>query len=264
MTMILNENTMTRLKKILLGQDERIKSFVIGTCENPMGNQLSSKENKVLRDEFEDELKKLNIQFIKIIGSYGNKEHSYILPNLDLDICKEIFGYNGYDQESFIYGETNSNGVDYYYWEKNEGDSPYILKDCERGITMMDDAIDYFSSKKSWKFKIDFSIFRETKEDVAKKRLLPITMTYSDDNTWTLSSSEEGYGSYAIKTTPDRMRKALLRMKFKNQDNHANSKRTVKYMDIVDDLMNKGNSTCYCWKSYYPKTREDFERLTNG
>ena len=34
-------------------------------------------------------------------------------------------------------------------------------------------------------------------------------------------------------------------------------------MDIIDDLMTKGNSTCYCWKSFYPKTREDFERLTN-
>ena len=43
---------------------------------------------------------------------------------------------------------------------KNEGDSPYKLLDAERGITMMNDAEDFFSSKKNWKFKIDFSIFR--------------------------------------------------------------------------------------------------------
>ena len=45
----LTENTMTRLKRILLGQDPRIKQFVIGTPENPMGQRLTSKENKILR-----------------------------------------------------------------------------------------------------------------------------------------------------------------------------------------------------------------------
>lgn len=158
--MIITENTMTRLKTILLGKDPRIKQFVIGTPENPMGEQLSAKENNDRIDNFEDELKELHIPFIKIIGSYGNKEHSYILPNLDLDIAEEIFGFNGYNQESFIVGESNADGVDYYYYQKNKGNSKYQLLDAERGITMMDDAEDFFSSKKSWKFKIDFSIFR--------------------------------------------------------------------------------------------------------
>jgi hypothetical protein len=156
----LPENTMTRLKTILLGKDPKIKQFVIGTPENPMGQQLSSKENKIRCNEFESEMNELHIPFIKIVGSYGNKENSYILPNLHTDIAKEIFGYDGYDQESFIVGESNADGVDFYYWQKNEGDSPYKLLDAERGITMMDDAEDFFSSKKSWKFKIDFSIFR--------------------------------------------------------------------------------------------------------
>jgi hypothetical protein len=156
----LTENTMTRLKTILLGKDPKIKQFVIGTPENPMGQRLSSKENKIRCDEFESEMNELHIPFIKIVGSYGNKENSYILPNLDTDIAEEIFGYNGYDQESFIVGESNADGVDFYYWQKNEGDSPYKLLDAERGITMMNDAEDFFSSKKNWKFKIDFSIFR--------------------------------------------------------------------------------------------------------
>ena len=98
--------------------------------ENTMGQRLSSKENKIRCDEFESEMNELHIPFIKIVGSYGNKENSYILPNLDIDIAEEIFGYNGYDQESFIVGESNA------------------------------DAEDFFSSKKNWKFKIDFSIFR--------------------------------------------------------------------------------------------------------
>ena len=156
----LTENTMTRLKTILLGKDPRIKQFVIGTPENPMGQRLGSKENKIRCDEFESEMNELHIPFIKIVGSYGNKENSYILPNLDTDIAEEIFGYNGYDQESFIVGESNADSVDFYYWQKNEGDSPYKLLDAERGITMMNDAEDFFSSKKNWKFKIDFSIFR--------------------------------------------------------------------------------------------------------
>lgn len=158
--MIITENTMTRLKSILLGKDPRIKQFVIGTPENPMGHRLSGKENKERINDFEDEMKELHIPFIKIVGSYGNKENSYILPNLDLDIAEVIFGYDGYDQESFIVGECNADGVDYYYYQKNEGDSKYQLLDAERGITMMNDAEDFFSSKKMWKFKIDFSIFR--------------------------------------------------------------------------------------------------------
>lgn len=158
--MIITENTMTRLKTILLGKDPRIKQFVIGTPENPMGQELPPQENNKRCSEFESEMKILHIPYIKIIGSYGNKEHSYILPNLDVDIAKEIFGFDGYDQESFIVGESNADCVDFYYWEKKKGDSPYRLLDAERGITMMDDAEDFFSSKKSWKFKIDFSIFR--------------------------------------------------------------------------------------------------------
>jgi hypothetical protein len=88
----LTENTMTRLKTILLGKDPRIKQFVIGTPENPMGQRLSSKENKIRCDEFESEMNELHIPFIKIVGSYGNKENSYILPNLDTDIAEEILG----------------------------------------------------------------------------------------------------------------------------------------------------------------------------
>lgn len=160
MTSRILENTMTRMKRVLLGRDPKVKSFVIGTPENPMGNHLSRKENQQRREDFEDELKALNIQFIKIVGSYESKENSYIMLNVDEDLAKEILGYNGYDQESFIVGECNGKGTDFYYWKKSAGDTEYDLVDAERGITMMDDAEDFFSSKKMWKFKIDFSIFR--------------------------------------------------------------------------------------------------------
>ena len=101
-------------------------------------------------------------------------------------------------------------------------------------------------------------------ENTVKKRLIPITMTYSDDNVWSMTTSEEGYGKFAIKTTPENLRKAMLRMKFKNQDDTANSHRSVKYMDMVTELTMKGSATFYCWKSKYPKTREDLENLANN
>jgi len=99
--------------------------------------------------------------------------------------------------------------------------------------------------------------------NVSNKRLIPITMTYSNDNVWGMASSEEGYGKFAIKTTPENLRKAMLRMKFKNKDNTANSHRSVRYIDMVNELVTKGSATFYCWKSSYPKTREDLERLAN-
>ena len=152
----ITENTMSRLKMILLGRDKSIKYFCIGTPENPMGISLSSKENKERYIEFENIMKSMRIQYIKIVGSYGNKENSYILPNLDLNDAKNIFGYDGFDQESFIYGESNSDGVDYWYYQKNEGNSKYQLLDAECGITMMNDAEDFFSFKNLGNLKLIF------------------------------------------------------------------------------------------------------------
>lgn len=249
--------------------------------------------NNVNREKLEKELKEFGLSFVKVIGGYpeeGNEsemieEVTFFVLNFD------IYSKNPLDMDEFIdigvslAYEWNQDSVLVYdvrsskptYFDKNGN----IIGTFNGKVINDMESVYYTCFQKSkkgrngdrdngkdWRFtyiesskRIISSIFEN--KDVAKKRLLPITMTYSDDNTWTLSSSEEGYGSYAIKTTPDRMRKALLRMKFKNQDDSANSKRTVRYADIIDDLMSKGNSTCYCWKSFYPKSREDFERLTN-
>ena len=245
-------------------------------------NRINKKKTKELMSD----IQKCGLSYIQVYGGYVEKglgevtEDSFFILNYDvrtnsyysdmdylkdvgIDLCKK------YNQDSFLFSPPYEKP---YYVDKFGNEDDYKFGKIVFNAPT-DEQNPYFISFKkggggynrnNGKFGKSDSRFRyESKDDIAKKRLLPITMTYSDDNTWTLSSSEEGYGSYAIKTTPERMRKALLRMKFKNQDTHANSKRTVKYMDIVDDLMNKGNSTCYCWKSFYPKSREDFERLTN-
>lgn len=296
--MILSETSMNRMLSLgeeygylCITSDRQLPKKEEGYSKNERDSQKHI--NNVNREKLEQEIKELGLSFVKVIGGYpeeGNEsemieEQTFFVLNfdirtkepLDMDEFIEIgvsLAYEWNQDSVLIYDIRNSKPT---YFDKygnllstfngkviNDMESVYYT--CfQKSKKGRDSARD---NGKDWRFtyiesnkKIDFSILENI--DKKSKRLLPITMTYSDDNTWTISSSEEGYGRYAIKTTPERMRKALLRMKFKNQDNHANSKRTVKYMDIIDDLMTKGNSTCYCWKSFYPKTREDFERLTN-
>ena len=93
--------------------------------------------------------------------------------------------------------------------------------------------------------------------DKPEKRLIPVTVKMQD-NIWDFYSTEEGYGHYNYKTTPEKMRTALYRLQAKNGDGitHCHSSKNDTYMGMLRDIDLKGEVTLFVWKSKYPKSKE--------
>lgn len=149
-----------------------IKSFGIITSENPDGQQLSASDNKKRQTEFVKNLKDAHYVFVRIEGSYGNKENPYLIFNIKQD---SLMSYaKKYEQESFIYAEVKKDGnvPTFEYWEKketgkpaNNATNPYIKKDESVKWSKEDDATDYYTViGKDFKFNINFSIFESVND----------------------------------------------------------------------------------------------------
>lgn len=156
-----NSNRFRRMKRALFGDDTgKIKTFAILTPENPNAIQASSEENDKATKEFKRALRILGLTYTPLRGSYGNKENSYIVFNCALSDAKNLAGI--YQQQSFFWGKTSSEGSVIGYYETTNGGLTYNLIDMSDTITLEDEATDYFS-----KFGIKFRInMREFGDDV--------------------------------------------------------------------------------------------------
>lgn len=98
----------------------------------------------------------------------------------------------------------------------------------------------------------------------SEKRLIPITIKMTD-NIWDIYSQEEGFTHFNCKTTPEKMRNFLYKIKAKDGDGveHCRSSRNNTYMGMLRDIDLKGEVTLNVWRSKYPKTKEEFEALFN-
>lgn len=94
------------------------------------------------------------------------------------------------------------------------------------------------------------------------KRLIPVVIKMKD-NIWNIYSTEEGYSRFNCKTTAEKMRTFLLRLKAKDGDGIENcrSSKNNTYMDMLREIDLKGEITLNVWKSKYPKSKEEFEAL---
>jgi hypothetical protein len=165
MIKILRENPVTRLKKILTGYDNKVRTFGIITSDNSMGKPMSSAENLKRRNEFKDILKKSNISYIQLsAGMYGGKEQPYFIINPSLTELKHWGSYQVFNQESFIYGEkTNENTWDIQYWQKKEGPTQFRKLDTVDNFNLFDpDRKDFYTQMKGWKFNFPFPIFEKS------------------------------------------------------------------------------------------------------
>lgn len=95
-----------------------------------------------------------------------------------------------------------------------------------------------------------------------EKRLIPMVVKMQD-NIWDIYSTEEGYEHFNCKTTPEKMRTALYRMKAMDGDGEecCCSSKNNTYMGMLKKLDNNEEITLHVWKSHYPKSKEDFEAL---
>lgn len=160
---VLSENSQTRFKKAMYGVLPNVKSFVIITPENPMGEMMSKKENMKRIADFKKYLKDGKYKYIRVKGKYDNKENPFVVFNVSVSGAKKIG--NQYNRESFIYAKNKNEKqkeknvlFEYYQKDKNK---PYKKLDEIDYFDFKDDAEDFFTRLKSWKFNIPFSIFEE-------------------------------------------------------------------------------------------------------
>lgn len=169
----LNENSNTRVKGALFGDASgKIKTWAILTPENPLGKLLTPQENNKRLKSFKSALKKLNLTYTPIEGSYGgDKEHSFIVFNLRLKDATYLA--STYQQESFFYGKTKSpvgdrrdTAAEITYYETSDGGDTYSEIETSRDIETLNDAEDFFSRHGDFQFKINMKIFGEGFPDI--------------------------------------------------------------------------------------------------
>ena len=106
----IEENSSTRVKSALFNRGNKIRTFAILTAENPLGERQSPEKNNEDMRSLKKELKTLHLNYIKVLGMYGNKEHSVMIVNLSYDDAENLAGM--FLQDSFIFGDDN--GIRYY------------------------------------------------------------------------------------------------------------------------------------------------------
>lgn len=135
------------------GNPKGVKTFCIMTAENPMGKKYESGINKERNNELEYQLKLGNYKWFPIKGSYGSREHSYIIYNISLD--DSIYLGDMYNQESIIFATINGNEVVCEYMEK-QGNT-YVTTNTETKFVDATNDEDFWSQiSRNFKFRIPF------------------------------------------------------------------------------------------------------------
>ena len=182
MKLKINENPNTRAKRALFGDNTgKIKNFAILSPENPMGKKLSYNENRERIKAFRNDLNKRAIQFTRITGSYGNKEHSFMLFNLNYAEAEELAAK--YEQESFFYG-INAIPSKISYYQTFDDCKTYRLIETSDKINNMKDAKDYFSRIGDLQFSINMKVFESISNTILDESERDIAM---EDNRTTFS-----------------------------------------------------------------------------
>lgn len=92
----LNPKLLTDPEKTPLKTSE----YAILTAENPGAKKMSAKANEARNAKLEKELRDMGYEPLPVEGHYGNKENSFIVPNMKTDVAIQIG--NKYGQESIM------------------------------------------------------------------------------------------------------------------------------------------------------------------
>ena len=131
------------IMKILSGERETVVTVGMMTAENPDAKQMSPEENDELLEKFEQRLKEKQLGFRKIRGKFGNKERSYIIPNIRRDEIVELGKEFG--QEAVIWGEKNEEGKMIFSYI--EGDETIQQRDAVLTGDDIDNKTDFYSQE---------------------------------------------------------------------------------------------------------------------
>ncbi len=95
------------------------------TAENPMAQKLSNKENKDLNKELMSFMRERGYGPIRIRGSFGSNERSFMIPNITREDIVEAGQY--FSQESVIWGKKDTD--EKFTFEYIEGDDTIQKRD---------------------------------------------------------------------------------------------------------------------------------------
>ena len=133
----------------LLGGDDRIISFAIGTPEDPAGREAGSK----VKIKFENELKELQHRF-KDAGDF------YFIANPSLNDARHLF--KSYGRKSFIFAlkDEKSGELSYQFWKWDESGDDFEVSAESKNVTTQSDAEDFFAGISD--FKISFEVLNDS------------------------------------------------------------------------------------------------------
>ena len=130
------------IMRILSGDRQNVQSVGMMTPENPNAQQLPPEENDQLIKDFTRKLREMNLGYRKIRGKFGNRERSFIIPNISREETVQLG--KDYGQEAVIWGSMQDGKMIYEYIE---GDNTIQKRDVVLSGPDVDAKSDFYSQE---------------------------------------------------------------------------------------------------------------------
>ena len=130
------------IMRILSGDRQNVQSVGMMTPENPNAQQLPPEENDQLIKDFTRKLREMNLGYRKIRGKFGNRERSFIIPNISREETVQLG--KDYGQEAVIWGSMQDGKMVYEYIE---GDNTLQKRDIVLSGPDVDVKSDFYSQE---------------------------------------------------------------------------------------------------------------------
>jgi hypothetical protein len=154
-----------RVKNIMMGAVNSVKTVGIITAENPKGKQATPEYNEKNQSKLKADLKSLGLGYIQIKGKYNVLESPFVVPNITRDDVINL-GLK-YGQESIIYGEKEENENEVYFkWQLIFCEEGTVEKTTYSNVSNDEDLKsrdDFYSAVKGRRFIFPF--YSDKKED---------------------------------------------------------------------------------------------------
>jgi len=151
----INEGGFSRVRGMMMGVVPSVNTIGIMTAENPNAEPTPKNKNKALNKALMSSLRASNYGPIPIGGSFGQKENSFLIPNISREELAALGKQFG--QEAVIWAsKTETPDGPGMRWEYMEGDRTVQTRDVSMGGSDVQDRGDYYSEKDGRKFVIPF------------------------------------------------------------------------------------------------------------
>jgi len=172
-----------RIKNMMMGAVDSVKTVGILTAENPKGEQTASEYNKEKQAELKADLRSLGLGFIQIKGKYNVLENPFVVPNITREDTIKL-GIK-YVQDSVIFGEKQENENEVYFkWGLILCEGEIVDRTTYSNVSNDSDLIsrdDFYSAVKGRRFIFPF--FSDKEEDKTPSSVYSTPKSYLGKDT---------------------------------------------------------------------------------